>query len=125
MAEPMTTTTTGLVAWFSSLSAVTLALVGVDYYALVWGLVGAMFARGHADEMKSRWRAVFYIVLSTCVGAAIGTGMQALLAEASRPVLIVFSLAGAAGAQRLLDALVSMLERRIEAVAGLTKGSVK
>lgn len=125
MAEPTSSTAVaGIVAWTSGLSTLTIALFGVDYYSLIWGLVGAMFARGHASTMD-RTRAIVYITLASCVGAAIGTGVVAALQSmlnipAQRPLLVLASLAGGAGAQRLLDAVVAMLAARIQ-----TLGEVK
>jgi hypothetical protein len=119
MAEPTTTSAT-LITFASGLSAVTLALFGVDYYAILWGLVGAMFARTRADQL-TLMRAVLYVALATFVGAAIGTGMQALLAQSSRPVLVLCSLAGGWGSQRLMDSLVAMIERKLDAIGASPK----
>lgn len=110
MTEP--TTTTAAIA--SGLSAFTLALFGVDYYALVWGLVGAMFAQGMTSTM-TRKQAIIYVSLATFSGAAIGTGFQALFfGSTNKPVLVLFSLAGGFAAQKILDGVVSLITRRLE-----------
>lgn len=127
MAEP--TSSVGAVASVvtlaSGLSAITIALFGVDYYALVWGFIGAMFARGNADTM-TRYRAIIYITLASCVGAAIGTGMLALaqtmfVVTSQKPALIFLSMAGGAGSQKLLDAVVSMITNRIQTIGETAK----
>lgn len=119
MTEPTTATAAaGIAAWATSFSAITLALFGVDYYALLWGFVGALFARGHAESM-TKVRAALYIGLSTAVGAALGAGLHAAIADhTSRPILIVLCVACGAGAQRLLDAVVAALESKIKSVGG-------
>jgi hypothetical protein len=107
MTEPTTATAAGVAAWATSASAITLAVFGVDYYALLWGFVGALFARGHAESM-TKIRAALYIALSTAV-------------HTSRPILIVLCVACGAGAQRLLDAVVAALESKIKSVGGSEK----
>jgi hypothetical protein len=118
MVEP--TTTSGIAIWAASLSAASLALFGVDSYALMWGLIGAICARGRAESLS--WlRAVFYVALSMLLGAALGTGFQAVVqvvagsmpSRALQAMLVAGSCVGGYGSQRLLDALVSGAVKRI------------
>lgn len=111
MTEP--TTTTAAIA--SGLSAFTLSLFGVDYYALVWGLIGAMFAQGKTTTM-TRKQAVIYVIISTLAGAAIGSGIHAIFfTGTNKPVLVLLSLAGGAGAQKIVDAAVCVIANKLEA----------
>lgn len=115
MAEP--TSAVAAAGFAASVSSVTLALLGVEYYALVWGLVGASMAMGRASGMT--WgRAVVYATLSTLVGAATGHGALAILDSRNQTVLILFSLIGGAGAQELVARAVAAVARRIDKAGG-------
>jgi len=110
MAEPTTATAA---AFAATASGVTLALLGVDYYSLLYGMVGAFLALGSAGAM-GRSRAVAYVVLSTVVGAAIGNAAVTFFAVSSRPLLILGCLVGGAGSQMLVASLIKALNSRIE-----------
>lgn len=114
MIEPTTVTAAGVAA---ALSAITLALLGVDYYALLWGLVGAMLAMGQAAPM-TRGRAIVYVVLSALAGAALGHALANFIGSVSRSVLIVGSLVGGAGAQIIIAALIRAVVTRVEKTGG-------
>lgn len=98
----------------AAMSAVSLALFGVDYYSLLYGLVGALLALPHVEQM-GRWRAVLFVVLSTLAGAVIGNGIVAYFATQSRPLLIAGCLAGGIVAQTLAAALLKNVPRLFEA----------
>lgn len=114
MPEP---TITAFSAVAAGASAITLALLGVDYYSLIWGLVGALLALYQAEPM-GRMRSMIFISLSTLVGAACGTGATELVASASRPVLIVSSLVSGYGAQLIVTALLGAGVKRIDKLGG-------
>ena len=101
-----------------ALSALTMSLLGVDYYSLVWGMVGAHLALFHAQETMGRIRSVIYIALSTLVGAAVGTGTLSFFSSESRALLIVVSMVGGFGAQKIVTALLSAGLARIEKTGG-------
>lgn len=115
MIEPTTSITAGSIA--AALSGITLALLGVDYYALLWGLVGAVLALGQAAPM-TRGRAVAYVVLSALVGAALGHALISFTGSISRPMLILGSLVGGAGAQIIIAALIKAVVTRVEKTGG-------
>ena len=120
MAEP--TTTASILVWTTGISSVTMAVLGVDFQSILWGVFGSMFAHGHAENM-SRYKAIIYIVLASLIGAAIGTAAQAFVQFAvpslnTKAGLILGALAGGAGAQKLLDAIIAMLNRKIDSVGG-------
>lgn len=116
MAEP-TSTAAAAATYAAAASGVTLALLGVDYYSLLWGMVGAFLALGSAGSMGRR-RAIVYVVLSTIVGAAIGNAAVAFFQVSSRPLLIIGSLVGGAGAQLLVAAMLKAAIARIEKLGG-------
>lgn len=115
MTEP--TTSAAAAGLAASLSGITLALLGVEYYALLWALVGALLAMSAAASM-TRGRAIAYVALSTLVGAAFGHFAIAMLGAANRPLLIIFSLVGGAGAQQLVFTAIAAIASRIAKTGG-------
>lgn len=99
----------------SSLSATLLALLGVDYYSLLWAIVGSVGALLYSAP-TSKGRAVFSVCLSALMGAALGTAVAENLAG-SRSVLIVASIVCSTGPQLLINALLSRL------VSAINKGA--
>jgi crotonobetainyl-CoA:carnitine CoA-transferase CaiB-like acyl-CoA transferase len=101
MIEP----TSQAAAFAASLSAITLALLGVDHLSIIYGLVGALFALYEAERME-RGRAMVFVVLSTLAGAAMGNGALALLGSGSKGVLLVSCIVCGYGTQALLARLL-------------------
>lgn len=114
MAEPITTTAGSVTA---AISVVTLALFGVDYYSLLYGLVGALVGLSQAAAM-ARLAAVVHIAMSTILGAAFGNAALALFGTTSRPLLIMGCLIGGAGAQLIVAAAIKAVLSRIELFGG-------
>lgn len=116
MAEPTTTAAASLAA---AMSGITIALLGVDYYSLLYGMVGAFLALGSAESM-GRGRAILYVILSTLVGSAIGNASLIVFPVGSqtRAVLILGCLVGGAGAQLLVAALLKAALKRIDKLGG-------
>ena len=112
--EPTTTTVSVLAATASTIS---LALLGVDYYSLVWAMFGAMLAV-YQSEKLGRVRAVAFVFLSTLIGAACGTAVLEWAASTSRPLLILASLVAGSGAQLLVKALLQASLRQIGKLGG-------
>lgn len=112
---PEPTTTKAIV---TGLSGVAMSLLGVDYYSLIWGMVGALWALFLTTERMGRIRSVIYIALSTLIGAAVGTGVVSFMSSDSRALLIVFSLVVGFGAQRIVTALLKVGVDRIEKMGG-------
>lgn len=109
MTEP--TTATALAA---AASGITLALLGVDYYSLLGGLLGAMLAMSKTDATTSRLKSIGAVALTCLVGAILGSAAVALLGgHTSRAVLVAVSLVCAAGAQRLVARLLDLFEAKI------------
>ena len=115
MPEP---TTSGVHAFALALSALSMSLLGVDYYSLIWGMVGAQVALFQNDTPMGRVRSVIYIALSTLVGAAVGTGTLSFFSSESRALLILISLVGGFGAQKIVTALLNAGLARIERIGG-------
>ena len=111
MAEP--TSTTAVAAYAAAASGITLAVLGVDYYSLVYGMVGAFLALGSAGDM-GKGRAVAYVILSTIVGAALGTAAVEFFSVTSKAALFVGCVVGGAGSQTLVGAFIKAVVKRID-----------
>jgi hypothetical protein len=126
MPEPTSAT---IAATLAGLSAITLALFGVDYYSLLYALIGAMFALFKSEQMS--WgRAVVYVLLATLAGAVLGN-LAAGYVAVNPPRLVLIGFCGAGGllAQAIASALlqaapgfadivVKGLERLLKRVVG-------
>lgn len=110
MIEPTTQTVAALAA---SLSGIALALLGVDYYSLLYGMVGAMFALYEAVPM-GRWRAVLFVILSTVAGAALGEGLIGVLVIKSKSLIFVGCIVCGYGTQAILARLLRRGLARID-----------
>jgi len=118
MAEPTSAT---VAAWAATASAVTLAVIGVDYYSLLFGLVGAMFSLAHAEQM-GRLRAVVYVALSALGGAVIGNLANEWMGGKSRILLIGLCLAGGIIAQAIAAAIVHTAPRIADKAGKVAEG---
>lgn len=98
-------------------SQVLLALFGVDYYAMLWAFVGSLLALSQVKKM-TRSRAIVYVLLSTLVGAALGTGCVVFFEVKARAALLVTSLVGGAGSQLFVTALIQGALFRIKSTLG-------
>jgi hypothetical protein len=115
MTEP--TTSTAAAGLAASLSGVTMALIGVEWYALFWSLIGALFVMGESPSM-GRGRAVLWVVLTMLIGAALAHGFVAAFDLKNRAILIGFSAVFGAGAQRVVSALIRAAESKIDKFGG-------
>lgn len=104
MIDATTQTATALAATFSG---ITMALLGVDHYALVYAFIGAAFALFESERM-GRLRALVFVLLSTAGGAAMGSGLVVLSGTSSRALLIAGCVVCGFG----LPAILSRLLRR-------------
>jgi urea transporter len=109
MAEPATTTAASVAA---AVSGITMALLGVDYHAVLYGFVGALIAVSQSQH-TSRWRAVVSVVLSTVTGAVLGTAVVHALGLDGRASVLLGCIVGGAGAQALVLGLVRAAESRV------------
>lgn len=109
MAEP----TTSAASIAASISGVTMSLLGVPWLAVVWGFVGAMATLSQMQQMPLR-RAILFGVLSTLVGAAMGTFGTQLLNLTGNMALVLGSVVGGAGAHAIIGALVQRAVRAAE-----------
>lgn len=116
MTDPMTATAASLAA---TLSGVALALLGVDHYSLLYGMVGALLALASPQSI-GRVRAIAHVVLATFVGAALGNAAIVMLPESlqGRPILILGCLIGGYGAHVIAAALLRVIVSRIERING-------
>ncbi len=86
----------------ATLSSFSLALFGVDYYALLWGFFGAMYALFNGPEL-TRLPAISFVAMSTFAGAAIGSMVVLALEIEHRVVLIFISMVGGVCSQMIIN----------------------
>lgn len=109
MPEPTATVAASMAA---AASGVTLALLGVDYHSLLYGLIGALIAVGQTEH-TSRWRAVVSVILSTIAGAVIGSVFVEIAGIKGKSSLLLGCIVGGAGAQALVLAMVRIASSKI------------
>jgi surface polysaccharide O-acyltransferase-like enzyme len=109
--EP-TALTAGAIA--AAVSAATMAAFGVDYYSLLYGLVGALLALPHTETM-GRARAMLFVVLSTLAGAVIGNAVVSWQQSTSKGFLFLCCLAGGIVAPAAAGLLLKNLQRVVDA----------
>lgn len=114
MPEPTTTAVASIAA---AISGVTMALLGVDYHSLLYGLVGSLIAIGQSEH-TSRWKAVVGVVLSTITGSVLGTAAVELFNLTGKTSLLLGCIVGGAGAQALVLGLVNIASSQIERIGG-------
>ena len=102
MAEPVSISATSIAA---AASVITLAAFGVDYYSLLYGMIGALLAADRGDKM-GRTRAIVWVSLSSIVGAVIGNIITEYFGLKSKFMLIGLCLLGGIMAQAAASAIV-------------------
>lgn len=108
----MTESTTGIAATIAVVSSLLLAVLGVDYYALLWALIAAISVQLFAEK-TTRTRAAMITVVSMLLGAALGTAMAENLGAGSRPMLMLCSIVCASAPRPLIASLVNAFINRI------------
>lgn len=114
MADP--TTTSALSVAMANLSIATMAVLGVNHLALLWAAVGAITVLLYS-EPTHKGKAAMATLLSTLLGAAIGTAVADHLGGAPS-VLLVASIVGASGPQPLISAALNSIVTQINRTAG-------
>lgn len=108
---------TTLGAIIAVVSQALLTLFGVDYYAIVWAFVGSLVAV--TQTRMTRPRAIVYVLLSTLVGAALGSAAFAYLDARPKVLLLLCSVVGGFGWQLIMTALVQAVVARIKTIGGV------
>ncbi len=104
----------------ATLSSFSLALFGVDWYALLWGFVGAMYALFNGPDL-ARLPAIAFVAMSTFAGASIGSMVVLAMAVEHRVVLIFISLVGGVCSQMIINEAA----KSVSALIGRFLGSQK
>lgn len=117
MPEAASSSTAGA-GWMAGVTAATLALLGVDYYALIGALGGVLFTLSSVREASSRARVLVTVAVTTFAAAVLGQGMAHVAGMESRPMLSVLSLICGAGGQVVVQAAVAALVARIQKLGG-------
>lgn len=102
----------GIAAIVAGVSQLLLTLFGVDYYAMLWAFIGSLLAITQTLAM-TRTRAIIYVLLSTLIGAVLGSAAVAFLGTGNRAFLAVLSCVGGVGHQTLIALLLKVAEGRI------------
>lgn len=106
--------TTGAVDTFvTAASASLIALFGFNYYAMVWAFVGALVALTKSDKVPHWGRAVFFVLLSTFIGALISTAFAEFMKITTRSVIAILALLGGVGWQGFIALLIKAMEAYI------------
>ena len=106
------------------MSAFTMALFGVDYYSLLYALIGALCALSRSEQM-GRGRAVLYVMLSTLIGAVIGNLAAGYLVQQPKWVLFGLCLVGGLTAQAVASAIFRAAPGMTDLVVKAIEAAVK
>lgn len=90
----------------STVSAVLMAVFGVDYYSLLWATVGAAATLLYSKP-QTKTRAAWAVGISSLLGAALGTFIAARMFNGERSALIVCALVCATGPYMIINALLT------------------
>lgn len=101
-----------------AISAVTLTLVGVDYYGIVWALLGALYNVYGRQSPDSKLKTTAFIILSTLIGAGLGMAAAAVIGVTVKIVASVCCLIGGYGIQQILESLKKATTSRIDRMGG-------
>jgi hypothetical protein len=107
-------------AW---LSAAVMALLGIEYFALVWGIGGAVFSLT-LTRPESRKAAMVSVVTSALAGAALAS-LLAGMAGGGKPALIAIAFITAAGAKPIVSRGIAAVENLIARLGGDKLGGDK
>lgn len=113
--------TGGAAATIAAISATLLAILGVDYYSLLWASVAAGAHLLYSDKTNNV-RAIFITLSSALIGAALGTAVAELPwmpGSGNRSLLISSSIVCATGARLLVVTLIDAMVSQIRKKAGI------
>ena len=99
-------------------SSYTMVLFGVDYYALVYALIGTMLLLSKLPK-TTRLRAIGYVALSTISGAAAGNLTVEYFDTVSKFALFVACMVCGGGAHLLLSTAIDALVNRTRQAGGV------
>lgn len=108
MTDQALPTATLLASW---LSAATMALLGVEYVALLWGFFGALFSL-RLTPPETRVAAAVTILLSTLAGAALAGVIAAKIGGGKNEQIAAAFIVGA-GAKLIVSALLEGVANRL------------
>jgi len=114
-------TSSGTVAaWVAWFSAVLLALLGVNYYALLGAFAGVLFTISTVRP-GPLWRMVPAVAITTFVAAALGQGLAESADMGPRSALIAVCVVIGAGGQVIVQAAIAAVVARLEKLGGGSK----
>jgi hypothetical protein len=108
-------TSTGAVAIAASLSAISIALIGVDYYAVVWGMLGALVRLAFDDKPTNTVKSAIAVAASTVAASATAHGLAEMASTpGSRGALVSSAFFIGFGAQLFLQSAVEAAAKRLQ-----------
>lgn len=120
MPEP-TIPAAGLAAAVATVSAAVLAVLGIDYYALVGAFVGALLGVS-AMRTTGLLPMLLTLAITTLAAAAIGQGFAEVIGSTKRPVLmlccLVLGAVGQGGLQGIAAKAAGAVSDRLNAIVG-------
>ena len=103
-------------AFAAAATGAVFALLGVSYYAVLWGGFGALFGLVLTPP-ESRWSALFSVFLSALVGAALGELFAQSIGGGQKAVIALSAVCGA-GTKPIVSAAIRAVTARIEKAGG-------
>ena len=103
-------------AFAAAATDVALALIGVSYYAVLWGCFGALFGLVLTPP-ESRWSAIFSVFLSALIGAALGELFAHVTGGGQKAVIGLSAICGA-GTKPIVSAAIKAVTARIQKAGG-------
>lgn len=101
-------------------AAASLALFGVEYHALLWALIGSMFAL-YKLKTSVGMPGIPFVFVSTFSGAAFASALYGGLGISSSALLVLLSLLAGFSAHKLIElgaGWVAVLFRRLTRLPG-------
>ncbi len=120
MTDPAASGAVAIGAW---LSAAVMALLGIEYVALIWGIGGAVFSLT-ITKPESRKSAMASVFTSALAGAALAS-LLAGMAGGGKPTLIAIAFICAAGAKPIVSRGITAVENLIARLGGDKLGGDK
>lgn len=102
-------------AWVTGISSGLSAILGLNYYALVWAFFGALIPLTQSRRFDGL-TAIAYVLFSTMLGALIGTLAADLLGVTQRSAICLMAVVGGASWQSLIAIAIREAEQGFTAV---------
>lgn len=92
------------------------ALLGLNYYALLYAFLGALVAVMKSEKINDRIRLVVFVIASTLVGAIMGTASAEYLLITRKSFIAMISLCCGLWWQALLAIVLTVIQAKGKAI---------